>query len=99
MLNIYEVGQRVRCAVTFTVNGTNTDPTTVKAKVKDPSGNITTYTYGSDTELVKDVTGQYHIDVDTDERGEWHIRFEGTGTCMAVEESAFRVRTSFPVSP
>ena len=98
-INIYKLGQRVRCAVTFTVSSTNTDPTTVKAKVKDPSGTVTTYTYGTDAALVKDATGQYHLDVDTDENGEWHFRFEGTGACTAVEESSFYVHSNFPVSP
>lgn len=94
-INIYETGQKVQCTVVFTVSNVATDPTTVIAKVKDPSGNTTTYTYGTDVELVKDSIGNYRIDVTADEAGEWFFRFEGTGTCVAVEESSFRSRSSF----
>lgn len=94
-INYYKLGQKVRCTVNFKVNGTLTDPTTVRCKVKDPSGNVTTYVYGTDAELVRESTGVYHVDVVTDEKRQWHFRFEGTGTCTAVEESSFGVRTVF----
>jgi uncharacterized protein YfaS (alpha-2-macroglobulin family) len=94
-INIYETGQKVRCSAAFTVNSVATDPTTVTCKVKDPSGNTTTYVYGTDADLKKLSTGNYYIDVTTDEKGEWFFRFEGTGTCVAVEESSFRVRSAF----
>lgn len=94
-INIYVTGQKVRCSVAFTVSGVATDPTTVTCKIKDPSGNVSTYVYGTDAELVKDSTGNYHVDVITDEDKQWHFRFEGTGTCVAVEESSFRARSVF----
>ncbi len=94
-LNIYKNGQKVRCSVAFTVSGVATDPTTVTCKVKDPSGNVTTYVYGTDAALVKDSTGNYHVDVTTDENKQWYFRFEGTGACVAVEESSFRVNSVF----
>ena len=94
-INYYKLGQKVRCTVTFTVDGVLTNPTTVTAKIKDPSGNVTTYVYGTDAALVRDSTGVYHVDVVTDKKRQWHFRFEGTGTCTAVEESAFGVRTVF----
>lgn len=95
MINIYINGQEVRVSVAFTVNDVATDPTTVKAKIKDPSGNVSTYVYGTDAALVKDSTGNYHVDVVTDENKHWHYRFEGTGSCTAVEEGSFRVRSVF----
>ena len=94
-INLYKQGQKVRCSVDFKVNGVLTDPTTVTCKVKDPSGTVTTYVYGTDAALVKDAVGQYHVDVITDEKAEWNFRFEGTGTCTAVEEQAFNVTTVF----
>lgn len=94
-VNIYKKGQKVRISVAFTVSEVATDPTTVTAKIKDPSGNISSYVYGVAGELVKDSTGNYHVDVTTDENAEWHYRFEGTGTCVAVEEGSFRVRSAF----
>lgn len=95
MINYYKLGQKVRCKVSFKVNGTLTDPTTVTAKIKAPSGNVSTYVYGTDAELVRESTGVYHVDVVTDEKRQWYFRFEGTGTCTAVEEKAFGARTAF----
>lgn len=94
-INVYKKGQKVRCSVTFAVSGTATDPTTVTAKVKSPSGILTTYVYGTHAELVRDGTGLYHVDVTTNEIDQWNFRFEGTGTCTAVEEAAFQARSVF----
>jgi len=95
MINLYKKGQKVRCSVDFKVADVLTDPTTVTFKSKKPSGTITTLVYGTDAAVVKDATGQYHVDVTTDEKGEWNFRFEGTGTCTAVEEAAFNVTSVF----
>jgi uncharacterized protein YfaS (alpha-2-macroglobulin family) len=95
MINLYKKGQKVRCSVNFKVADVLTDPTTVTFKSKKPSGTITPLVYLTDVAVVKDAVGQYHVDVTTDEKGEWNFRFEGTGTCVAVEEAAFNVTTVF----
>jgi hypothetical protein len=95
-MNYYKLGQKVRLIVNFKVNGVLTDPTTVTCKIMDPSKNVTTYVYGADAALVKDSIGVYHVDVITDEKKQWNYRFEGTGVCTAVEESAFGVQSVFP---
>jgi len=95
MINLYKKGQKVRCSVDFKVADVLTNPTTVTFKSKKPSGTVTTLVYGTDADLVRDATGQYHADVVTDEKGEWNFRFEGTGTCTAVEEAAFTVTSVF----
>lgn len=94
-LSLYKNGQKVRCSVDFKVDDVLTDPTTVTFKYKKPSGTTTTLVYGTDAAVVKDATGQYHVDVTTDEKKEWNFRFEGTGTCTAVEEAAFNVTSVF----
>ena len=94
-MNYYKLGQKVRCKTAFKVDSVLTDPTTVTCKVKNPSGTITTYVYGTDAALVKDSTGMYHVDVVANQKAQWNFRFEGTGTCTAVEESAFGVSTVF----
>lgn len=96
MINLYKKGQKVRCSVDFKVADVLTNPTTVTFKSKKPSGTITTLVYGADADLVRDATGQYYVDVVTDEKGEWNFRFEGTGTVTAVEEDAFTVTSVFP---
>jgi len=95
-ISLYKKGQKVRCSVEFKVNAVLTDPTAVTAKVKKPGGTVTTYVYLTDAALVRDGAGLFHLDVTTDEKGEWNFRFEGTGACTAVEEAAFNVTTVFP---
>lgn len=94
-INLYKKGQKVRCTVTFTVNDVATDPTTVIFKVRDPGGDVTTYTYGTDAQVVRTGTGVFYCDVIANEIGEWNFRFEGSGACTAVEEQAFDVSSVF----
>lgn len=90
-INTYDVGDRIRCRVSFTDLDQNpADPTTVVAKVKDPTGNTSTYT----DQVVNDAVGSYYIDVTLDQSGTWWYRFEGTGAVQAAEEQAFNVRDS-----
>lgn len=94
-MNHYALGNLVRVSVTFEYSdGTDVDPTAVYCKVRDPSGNVATYTYGVDAGLVRDNAGDYHLDVDADERGEWLYRWYSTGTGQAAAEGAFTVEAS-----
>lgn len=91
---IYDVGDTVRCTATFSVAGTNTDPSTVTFKVKLPSGSITTYLYGTDVELVKSAVGIYYADVSATAAGGYAYRFSSTGTAKAAAEHRFEARHS-----
>jgi len=97
MPNSYDVGDRVRVDASFTdASKAKTDPTTVTFKYKDPSGNVTTEQYGSGN-VVKDATGDYHLEIDLDEAGRWDYRAEGAGAVKAAGEGDLVVRTSaFP---
>lgn len=64
--------------------GTAVDPTGVFAKYRDPSGNVDTLEYGVDAELVKDSTGNYHVDIPADEAGWFIYYFYSTGTGAAA---------------
>lgn len=88
MPNRYDKGDAVRLTATFAVAGSETDPTTVTLKVKDPSKNTDTYTLATGG-VTKSATGVYYRDVVLDEGGEWFYRWEGTGTCMAAGEGHF----------
>lgn len=89
------VGALVRCSAVFTTAaGVAQDPGAVRFRAKDPSGGVTEYVYGSDAELVKDSTGNYHVDVDADEPGTWYFRFAGTVSGQASAEGMFRVDSS-----
>lgn len=89
-------GQPIRLTTAFTdaVTELPIDPTTLEFDVKKPCGSKTTYTYGTDTELVKDSTGNYHIDVTPDIPGRWFFRWVSTGTGAGATEGFFNVQKS-----
>jgi len=91
-MNTYDVGDRIRLTAAFTSGGVAADPTTVTVRVKDPSGNTASYVYGTDLEVVKDGTGNYHMDVTIDEAGIWGFRWASTGVVVTAEEKSFRIR-------
>lgn len=93
--NRVDVGDRIRIRGVFqTLAGVDTDPTTIVCKYRDPSGNVTTKTYGSDGEVVKDATGRFHLDIDVDEEGTWTYRWNGTGAIVAAGEQTFVARNT-----
>ena len=90
MANSYDQGDLVRVSSTFTdENGSPADPAAVFCEVRDPSENVSTYEYGQDAALVRDDTGDYHLDIDADEAGWWHYRWYSTGNGQAAEEDRF----------
>jgi hypothetical protein len=91
-LNSYDLGDLVRCTGTFASSDANVNPAAVLFKIKTPSGTITTYTYGTDAELVRDSTGVYHVDVDAAEHGNYTFKFWSTGIGQAAAEGQFFVR-------
>lgn len=94
-INLYHLGDLIRCSVTFqTAAGTVNDPGAIAFKVKPPVGNIQTYVYGTDAELVKDSTGIYHVDILTTVSGRWRYRFEGTVSGQAASEHEFVIAPS-----
>jgi hypothetical protein len=91
----FQVGDKPRLEGTFTNSaGTAIDPTAVSFKVKDPSGNIDTYVYGTNPEVVKEGTGVYYADIEADEAGTWYYRYFSTGTGQAAGEGSFEVAAS-----
>lgn len=80
------------------MGSTLTDPTTLTLKVKEPDGNILTYTFGSgDGVIVQESTGKFHADLICTESGTYTYRWQGSGVAAAAEEVQFRVRKSnFP---
>lgn len=97
---IYDLGDLVRADARFSDATTATafDPDTVSVSVKAPDATLTTYVYGTDDEVVNDETGEYHIDIDADQVGQWYYRWFSTGDGQAAEERSFQVRTARAVS-
>ncbi len=88
--SLYEPGTQVRLSNIFSVAGTDTDPTTVQLKVKDPAGAVTTYDYPAT--VTKDSTGHFHRDITPTVIGRWFYKWIGTGAVIATVERSFRVR-------
>lgn len=94
MASKIHVGDLVKLTGTFT-DPDNADapidPTAVFLAFTSPSGTTTTYTYGTDAELVKASTGVYTANVDGTEAGKWRYRWYSTGTAQASEPGSFIV--------
>jgi hypothetical protein len=63
------------------------DPDDVFFDIMDPDGNVVTFHYGVDAEVVKDAVGIYHILVPVDEDGWWRVRARATGTDIVGAKS------------
>lgn len=85
------VGSAIQLKATFTVSGTNTDPTTISLEVKDPSSNTDTYTYAGAT-ITKDATGKYSKIITFDEAGWWSYEWQTTGTVISVRSGRILVK-------
>ena len=93
MANVYDKGDLVRITGTFTNSaGVAADPTTITLNVKDPSGNVGTYTYAL-AEITKSATGVYYKDISLDETGYWYYQWAGTGAVESVDEDYLVVRS------
>lgn len=87
----YVVGDLIRVSVAFMVDDKPTDPAIVRLKWKNPAGVITTWTYLTDSQVVKDSVGQYRANLDVTTNGTWSFRWEGTGTAQAAGQDSFVV--------
>lgn len=93
--NTYYVGQLVSAAVAFVdEDAAPVDPGTVSVKYRSPDGTVTTKVYGTDAAVIKDSTGNYHIDISATAKGIWRYRWFSTGTGQAAGEQQFTVIAS-----
>lgn len=87
-------GTSIRDSVVFrTLDGAVANPTGVTYKYRIGAGSIVTFTYGTDSELVRDSTGHYHVDRSLTVGG-WHRRWNGTGAVVAAEDASWTVTAS-----
>ena len=103
MITRFDQGDLVRVSATFTDVGTGlaADPTSVFFDwVEESDGTVTQLIYGTDADLVKDSTGNYHVDINTSTIGgivTWRFYSTGTDQYSATEDS-FYVRPSSVVA-
>lgn len=95
-MTTYDKGDLVRVSGAFAnSSGTAIDPTVVRFSFTNPGGTTTSYVYPTDVQLVKDSTGNYHVDIDAATVGTWLYRFYSTGTGQAAAEGEFFVKSNF----
>lgn len=90
----YEQGAVVRVSTEFLdANGAAVDPTKVFfSYLPEVLGSTTTLTYGVDAAVVKDSTGNYHVDLATAlTSGKWFWRFWSVGSYAATDQDVFYV--------
>jgi len=95
-MNSYEIGEVVRNSFASTnLAGTAVDPGALTVNIKTPLGALTTYVYGIDLQLVKDSTGNYHVDVDAVSQGRWIVKWVATGANKGAKTNKFQVVEDF----
>ncbi len=94
-LTNYIVGDAPRLTGTFKNSaGSASDPSGIVFKIREPDGALTTYTYGTDAELVRSSTGVYYVDWPVAKVGAHYFEFGGTGSVVAVQDAVFTARAS-----
>lgn len=94
-INVHDVGDLVRVSGAFTnAAGAAADPSALTFAYTPPSGATVTLTYGTDAALVKDSTGNYHVDLDLDAAGKWFWRWAATGTAQGAGQGEFDAQPS-----
>src|SRR5262245_47032462 len=87
----YAQGDLAVASAVFTVSDAAADPTTVKVTVVRPDSQRQTYTYTTDAQVVKDSTGNYHINLSCVVPGSWRVWWHAEGTGQAADEVTFIV--------
>lgn len=93
------IGTEVTTAVVFSKRADATpagpdDPGIVECEVQQPDGTRTVYTYNPGV-IVRDGLGEYHLDLATDQAGQWRVEWRGTGGGPIVTyDTAFYVDAS-----
>jgi hypothetical protein len=93
-VNTYDIGDVVRLSANFNDTTQDVDPAGVTFKIKTPVGTVVTLVYGVDGAVVKDSTGDYHVDYEPPVEGTYYYRAVGTTTNKGAAESRFVVRES-----
>jgi hypothetical protein len=93
-------GQDVVYTMTATdPSGDPANPVGVRFKVKDPSGTVTTYVYGVDTEVQETVAGEaFTLTFDSSSAGQWSVRGEildADQNVVGVAEDVMLVQASY----
>lgn len=91
----FKFGEAARLSVAITeIAGTPFDPAALRLLVRDPSGTLTTYTYGIDAEIVREAAGRYRCDLVLPIAGMWFYRWESDAPNPGADEGRLAVQRS-----
>src|SRR5262245_59455198 len=94
-LHRYDEGDLVRIDAEFRTHlDVLADPGTVSLRYIKPDGTLVTLEYPTDTDLVRDSLGVYHVDVTVDMAGDWAYNWTSTGAVTSSESAKFTVEGS-----
>lgn len=89
----YDTGDRRKLAISvLDEDDQPADPAVLFFRIKEPDGVITSYQYGTDSELIRTGVGVFHVYWDCAKAGLHQWRFEASGNINVAEESTFAVR-------
>lgn len=88
----YQKGVPIEISDTFTVDGVETDPTTVTYNILGPDGVLTTYTFPGDAEISNTAVGNYLLSLAPPAiPGDYNYDVEATGAVVASRAGNFTV--------
>ena len=94
-MNGFEPTSRIRIRARIkNWDGDLANPTTLQCTVHEPDGTNTTFVWNTDTELVRESTGEFYIDWDADQSGLHKYRWQAGGTIVAAFGGSFNIRQS-----
>lgn len=99
MSYLYDIGDTARCtAKVKDANGVLRDPATLTFKLTKPSGDVVSFSWPENAEIVKVATGDFYIDVPIDESGASYryvwTSAGGAQPVPAVRRGELRIRRS-----
>ena len=91
------VGNSIISTGTFTnvSTGLVADPSAITVKVKNAASTVTSYVYGTDSNMAKTSTGIYTCTFTPSSDGTWTVEWIGTGNAVAVNMDTFKVLPAF----
>lgn len=93
MSTTYDVGDRRKLSVIIRdEEGLPADPGFLEFSIREPDGDITSYQYGINSELIRTGVGIYFVYWDCAKNGLHRWRFEAGGNVVVAEQTTFAVR-------
>jgi hypothetical protein len=92
-MNTFDIGDLVELKATFQDDaGQPTDPTTVTFKIQPAGGQVTTYVYGTDVDVIRDSAGVFRVNWLVTQPWTHEYRWIGTGAVAQEEGGTFYAR-------